>query len=66
LDYLNHDRLVVCDLDQRLEGGGRELQRRLRDHGIEPLRRESAVLASWYLSAKDSHDEKKRRLAVLH
>jgi hypothetical protein len=24
LDYLNYDRLAVCDLDKHLEGGGRE------------------------------------------
>jgi len=26
LDYVNYDRLAVCDLDKHLEGGGRELQ----------------------------------------
>jgi hypothetical protein len=40
LDYLNYDRLAVCDLDKHLEGGGRELQVWLRDYNIVSLQRE--------------------------
>jgi hypothetical protein len=40
LDYLNYDRLAVCDLDKHLEGGGRELQAWIRDYNIVSLRRE--------------------------
>jgi hypothetical protein len=42
LDYLNYDRLGICDLDTHLEGGGRELQAWLRDYGITPLQRDEA------------------------
>jgi hypothetical protein len=31
LGSLNYDRLDICDLDKRLEGGGRVLQARLRE-----------------------------------
>lgn len=40
LDYLNYDRLAVCDLDKHLEGGGRELQAWIRDYGIHALQLE--------------------------
>jgi hypothetical protein len=40
LDYLNYDRLAVCDLDKHLDGGGRELQAWLRDYNIVPIDRE--------------------------
>jgi hypothetical protein len=33
LDYLNYDRLGICDVDKHLEGGGRELEGWLRDYG---------------------------------
>jgi hypothetical protein len=40
LDYLKYERLAVCDLDQHLEGDGRELRVWLRDYGIPPLQRD--------------------------
>ncbi len=36
LDYLNYDRLGVCDLDHHLPDGGRELQGWIRDYGLVP------------------------------
>jgi hypothetical protein len=42
LDYLNYDRLGICDLDKHLEGGGRVLQAWFRDYGLTPLQRDSS------------------------
>jgi len=36
LDYLNYDRLGVCDLDRHLPAGGRELEAWIRDYGLVP------------------------------
>jgi hypothetical protein len=42
LDYLNYDRLGVCDLDRHLEDGGRELEGWMRAYGLLPLHREES------------------------
>ena len=39
LDYLNYDRLGICDLDKHLPGGGRALQAWIRDYNIVPIDR---------------------------
>jgi hypothetical protein len=38
LDYLNYDRLGICDLDKHVDGGGRRLQAWFEGYGIEPVR----------------------------
>jgi hypothetical protein len=40
LDYLNYDRLGICDLDKHL-GGDRVLPALLREYAITPLQRET-------------------------
>jgi hypothetical protein len=39
LDYLNYDRLGICDLDKHLPGGGWALQAWIRDYNIVPIDR---------------------------
>ena len=41
LDYLNYDRLGICDLDTHLGDGGRELRGWLREYGVTPVARGS-------------------------
>jgi hypothetical protein len=36
LDYLNYDRLGICDLDKHLPAGGRELHGWIADYGLVP------------------------------
>jgi len=36
LDYLNYDRLGVCDLGRRLDDGGAEVEGWIRDYGYVP------------------------------
>jgi hypothetical protein len=40
LDYLNYDRLGVCDVDRHLPDGGRGLEGWIRDYNIVPIDRE--------------------------
>jgi hypothetical protein len=42
LDYLNFDRLGVCEIEDQLEERGRDLQAWVRDYGITPLQREES------------------------
>jgi hypothetical protein len=35
-DYLNYDRLGVCDLDRHLADGGAEVEGWIRDYGYVP------------------------------
>lgn len=39
LDYLNYDRLGICDLEYHLADSGFELQGWLEDYGVTPLQR---------------------------
>jgi hypothetical protein len=39
LDYLNYDRLGICDLEDHLADSGFELQGWLQDYGVTPLQR---------------------------